>query len=122
MKGVMVIYLVLALWCGIAEGEGYTGFSFSGNETMNVDELQEISYIYTNASSMQNPISAGIGLVNTFLSILGRSLLFMMHIDGAPLVVNLFISVLFAVLGWVAFYDAVVMIAGLVIGALNALL
>ncbi len=119
MKGIMVIYLTIVMFMAIAESEGYHGATFSN---VTVEELENISYQYTNSSSFLEPLRATAGFLNIFISIIVKSLIFQYTIDGAPDVVNFIIRSFFFILSWLAFYDFVVVLINAVLGVLGRVL
>ena len=119
MRGVLVVYLVMAMFISIVEDSGYHGFSTQGFEASYVyEKIEEVQYAqYRNQSFFESfietisPISALIGFGETLIKIIFRSLTFQISIEGAPDVVNFMIKTLMGVMAWIAMWDLVAMFA-----------
>ena len=119
MRAIMVIYLVIVMFMSIVESEGYHGATFTN---VTVGELENLSYQYSNASSMEEPLRATVGFLNVYMSMVIKSLFFQFEIQGAPDVVNFMIKSFMAVLAWLAFYDIVVVLINAILGVLGRVL
>ncbi len=120
MRGIMVLYLVVVMFATIAEDVGFTGIQHTGvNGTDMQDDIEDISYSYTNSTGLLEPVRATTGFLNTFLSIVVNSLVFKFVIDGAPDIVNFVIRTVFFILAWLAFYDTIVLMLSILVGVVS---
>lgn len=124
MRGVFVVYFVVTMFLTVAESEGFTGASY--NTGLNVTEIQDdidnVSYSYTNSTSITTPVRALVGFFNVFVGITANSLTFKFSIQGAPSVVNLFVGLIFGIMAWIAYYDFMIIALSALVGLIGRFL
>lgn len=116
VRGVLVVYLAMALFISIAENSGYHGFSTQGFEASYVyEKIEEAQYASQNQSfsliEVISPISALVGFGETLIKIIIRSLIFQVSIEGAPDEVNLIIKTVMGAMAWIGIWDLIAVFA-----------
>lgn len=106
MRGVVVIYLVVAMFFTIVESEGYHGASFTSIQAENITApLGNTSLQLNETTGFINPLTTPLSFLTTFMKIVYRSLTFQFEIQGAPDEVIYLIKSFFGILAWLCIYD-----------------